>query len=164
MEGDPGRDQRVDVALRSATTIPELMRTAARLAAEELRGDGCAISRILGDVLVELAEFAGTRATLYLGHGYLVSDYPLTREVIELREPRTVYAADADADAAEVSLLEELGFTALLMVPICAADVAWGLAEVYREGHHRFVNTDADWASRIFGFVGDRVAELEAAR
>jgi GAF domain-containing protein len=164
MEGDSGRDRTVETAVRSATTIPELMRTAARLAAESLRGDGCAISRILGDVLVELAEFAGTRETLYLGHGYLVSDFPLTREAIELREPRTVYAPDADADAAEVTLLHELGFTSLLMVPICAANVVWGLAEVYRDGIHRFVNTDAEEASRIFGLVGDRVAELEAAR
>ena len=137
MESDPGRDD-VDSAVRSATTIPDLMRTAARLAAVELSGDGCAISRILGDVLVELAEFAGTRKTLYLGHGYLISDYPLTREVIERREPRTVYALDAD--------------------------VVWGLAEIYREGIHRFVNTDAEEASRIFGLVGDRVAELEAER
>src|SRR4051812_7597405 len=113
MEGDPGRDRHVDESLRSATTIPELMRTAARVAAEELRGDGCAISRILGDVLVELAEFAGTRKTLSLGHGYLVSDFPLTREAIELREPRSVYAPDVDADAAEVALLNELGFTSL---------------------------------------------------
>jgi GAF domain-containing protein len=164
MEADPGRDQRVDAALEAATTIPELMRTAARLAAEELQGDGCAISRILGDVLVELAEFAGTRRTLYLGHGYLVSDYPLTRQVVELREPRSVYAPDADADAAEVAILRELGFNALLMVPICAAEAVWGLAEVYREGVHRFVNADAEWARRIFELVGERVAEFEATR
>jgi hypothetical protein len=164
MEGDPGRDQAVDTALRSAGTVPELMRTAARVAAEELEGDGCAISRILGDVLVELAEFAGTRKTLYLGHGYLVSDYPLTRQAIERREARTVYGPDPDADQAEVALLAELGFTSLLMVPICAADDVWGLAEIYREGVHRFVNTDAQRATRLFEIVGDRVAELEGAR
>jgi hypothetical protein len=164
MEGDPGRDQPVDTALRSAGTVPELMRTAARVAAEEVGGDGCAISRILGDVLVELAEFTGARKTLYLGHGYLVSDYPLTRQVIERREARTVYARDPDADQAEVALLDELGFTSLLMVPICAADDVWGLAEIYREGVHRFVNADAERATRLFEIVGDRVAELEGAR
>src|SRR5919197_5728084 len=137
MAGDAGRDPDVEAALRSAATVPELMRTAARIASEQLAGDGCAISRILGDVLIELAEFAGTRKTLYLGHGYLVSDYPLTREAIERREARTVYAPDPDADEAEVALLGELGFTSLLMVPICAADVVWGLAEVYRAGGPR---------------------------
>jgi hypothetical protein len=164
MERDPSRDRDLEAALRSAATVPELMRTAARVAAEQLGGDGCAISRILGDVLIELAEFAGTRKTLYLGHGYLISDYPLTREVIERREARTVYAPDPDADKAETALLGELGFSSLLMVPICAADAVWGLAEIYREGVHRFVNADAEAATRLFEIVGDRVSELEAGR
>jgi GAF domain-containing protein len=164
MDGFVGRDQEVEAALRTAATVPELMRTAARAAADAVDGDGCAISRILGDVLIELAEFAGTRQTLYLGHGYLVSDYPLTRQAIERREARTVYAPDPDADPAEVALLEELGFTSLLMIPICAADEVWGLAEVYREGMHRFVNADAERATRLFEIVGERVAEIEAAK
>jgi len=164
MDGFPGRDQDVEATLRTATTVPALMREAARAAADAVDGDGCAISRILGDVLIELAEFAGTRKTLYLGHGYLVSDYPLTRQAIERREPRTVYAPDPDADPAEVALLEELGFTSLLMIPICAAEDVWGLAEIYREGLHRFVNTDAERATRLFEIVGERVAELEGDR
>ena len=164
MESDPPRDLCVEAALRAAPSVPQLMRTAARLAAEVVAGDGCAISRIIGDVLVELAEFAGDRKTLYLGHGYLISDYPLTREAIERREARAVYAPDPDADEREVALLEELGFTSLLMVPICAADEVWGLAEVYRGGVHRFGDADADRASRLFAVVGERVAELEADR
>jgi GAF domain-containing protein len=163
MDGFVGRDQEVVAMLRTAATVPELMRTAARAAADTVDGDGCAISRILGDVLIELAEFAGTRKTLYLGHGYLVSDYPLTRQAIERREARTVYAPDPDADPAEVALLEELGFTSLLMIPICAADEVWGLAEIYREGVHRFVNADAERATRLFEIVGERVAEIGAA-
>jgi GAF domain-containing protein len=163
MDSFVGRDQEVEAMLRTAATVPELMRTAARAAADTVDGDGCAISRILGDVLIELAEFAGTRKTLYLGHGYLVSDYPLTRQAIERREARTVYAPDPDADPAEVALLEELGFTSLLMIPICAADEVWGLAEIYREGVHRFVNADAERAMRLFEIVGERVAEIGAA-
>jgi GAF domain-containing protein len=162
MEADPGRDSSVESTLRAAATVPELMRTAARLAVETLEGDGCAISRILGEVLVELAEFAGTRTTLYLGHGYLVSDFPLTREAVEHREARTVYARDPDADEREVALLNELGFSSLLMIPICAGNEVWGLAEVYREGVHRFVDTDAQRATRLFEIVGDRVVELGA--
>jgi hypothetical protein len=164
MEADRGPDRRIETALRGALSVPELMRTAARLVTEALHGDGCAISRILGDVLIELAEFAGTRKTLYLGHGYLVSDFPLTREAIEHREARTVYTRDPDADKAEVALLEELGFAALLMVPICVGEDVWGLAELYREGVHRFVDADAERASRLFAIVGERVADLEGGR
>jgi GAF domain-containing protein len=164
MEADAGRDQAVETALRAASTVPELMQTAARLVTEVVDGSGCAISRILGDVLVELAEFAGTRKTLYLGHGYLISDFPLTREAIERREARTVYAPDPDADEREVQILGELGFVSLLMVPICAGEDVWGLAEVYREGVHRFVDADAARAMRLFRLVGERVAELEGDR
>jgi hypothetical protein len=137
------------------------MRGAARLAAELLGGSGCAISRILGEVLVELAEFAGTRKTLYLGHGYLISDYPLTREAVEKREARSVYVHDPDADEREVELLKELDFTSLLMVPICVGKAVWGLAEIYREGVPRFVDVDAQLATEVFDFVGERVAQLE---
>jgi GAF domain-containing protein len=161
MEGDERRAADAEAALQAAATVPELMRTAARLAAEAVDGDGCAISRIIGDVLVELAEFTGARKTLYLGHGYLISDYPLTRDSIERREARSVYAPDPDADEREVALLWELGFTSLLMVPIHAAETPWGLAEIYRDGIHRFVDTDAVRATRLFAVVGERVAELE---
>jgi GAF domain-containing protein len=161
MGDDPRRDPDVEAELRAAASIPELMRSAARVAADMVDGHACAISRILGDVMIELAEFAGDRDTLYLGHGYLVSDFPLTRQAVERREARTVYVPDPGADEHEVELLRELGFTALLMVPICAGDAVWGLAEIYREGVHRFVNADAERAVWLFDVVGQRVAELE---
>jgi GAF domain len=164
MDAEPRRDEELERTLLAAKTVPELMRTAARLAVARVQGDGCAISRILGDVLVELAEFAGTRPTLYLGHGYLVSDFPLTREAIERREARTVYRRDPDADEREAALLDELGFSSLLMVPICAREEVWGLAEIYREGVHRFVDRDARRATELFEIVGARVAELEGRR
>jgi hypothetical protein len=162
---DEGRgEEAVERTLRAAATVSELMRTAARLAADAVDGSACAISRMLGDVLVEVAEFAGSRPTLYLGQGYLVSDYPLTREVIERREPRTVYAPDPDADEQEVAILDKLGFSSLLMVPLCVRDDVWGLAEVYREGIHRFVDADAARAAWLFQIVGECVAELEERR
>ena len=154
----------LEAELGAATSVPELMRTAARVATTTLEASACAISRILGDVLIELAEYAGPRDTLYLGHGYLISDYPLTREAIERREPRAVYAPDPDADASEVELLDELGFTSLLMVPICPGVDVWGLAEIYREGERRFDAVDAERAAQLFDLVGGRVAALEAGR
>lgn len=163
MEGRDLSVEEVEAELRAASTVPELMRLAARRVTDLLDGSGCAISRILGDVLVELSEFAGTRQTLYLGHGYLISDYPLTREAVERREPRSVYVEDPDADPREVQLLRELRFASVLMVPICVGQTVWGLAEIYREGVPRFVDEDATRAKRVFDFVGDRVGQLERA-
>jgi hypothetical protein len=163
VEGRDLRVEEIEAELLTAATVPELMRLAARRVTDLLAGSGCAISRILGDVLVELAEFAGTRKTLYLGHGYLISDYPLTREAVEQREPRSVYIHDPDADQREVELLNELNFASVLMVPICVGQTVWGLAEIYREGVPRFVDVDARRAKRVFDFVGERVAQIERA-
>jgi GAF domain-containing protein len=163
VEGRDLRVEEVEAELQAAATVPELMRLAARRVTDLLGGSGCAISRILGDVLVELAEFAGTRPTLYLGHGYLISDYPLTRDAVETREPRSVYVHDPDADQREVELLLELKFESVLMVPICVGETVWGLAEIYREGVPRFVDVDAERAKRVFDLVGERVGQLERA-
>ena len=163
MEGRDLRVEEVEAELRAAATVPELMRLAAQRVTAVLAGSGCAISRLLGEVLVELAEFAGTRQTLYLGHGYLISDYPLTREAVEQREPRSVYVHDPDADPREVELLNELEFESVLIVPICVGPTVWGLAEIYRDGVPRFVDTDAERAKRVFDVVGERVAQLERA-
>jgi GAF domain-containing protein len=96
-----------------------------------------------------------------LGHGYLISDYPLTRAVIEEREPRMVFSGDPDADEKEVRLLRELGFDSLLMVAIQGHEGAWGLVEVYRDKGRRFGEDDATLAQDVAGRVGEILMELE---
>jgi GAF domain-containing protein len=107
-----------------------------------LEGSGCLVSRVVGDLLVDLVEFTPSGRPFQLGHGYLVSDYPLTREVLELREARTVSVHDEDPEPNEVKLLEELGFDSLLMLPLVVGDELWGLVEVYRNGARTFDNAD----------------------
>jgi hypothetical protein len=45
---------------------------------EVVDGIACAISRVVGDVLIQVAEHSRDGRTLVLGHGYLISDFPLT--------------------------------------------------------------------------------------
>jgi hypothetical protein len=54
------------------------------------------VSRVIGDLLVELAhhERAGRAVPLEL---YLVSDYPLTKEVLDRGEPRSAARGCASA-------------------------------------------------------------------
>jgi len=96
-----------------------------------------------------------------LGHGYLISDYPLTRAVIEERRPYTVSQGDQDADPSEVRLLIELGYDSLLMVAIEAEDGAWGLVEVYGEKGRRFGDEDIRVAERLAADVGQILQQLE---
>ena len=119
----------------------------------------CTISRVIGDLLVDLVQHEREGKPTRLGHGYLISDYPLTRAVIESREPETVYAGDEDADEAEVSLLVELGFDSLLMLAIEAENGAWGLVEVYGNDR-RFDATDVAVAQAIAAEAGETLERL----
>lgn len=124
------------------------------LLVEELRADACAISRVLGDVLIQVAEHVPDGGTLALGQGYLASDFPLTLEVLHHAEPRRVWTEDPDADADEVRLLRVLGHEGLLMLPLLVDGGVWALVEVYRRAA-AFSDADAATAEQ---FVGEAVA------
>ena len=97
-----------------------------------LDADACAISRVIGDVLIVVAFDVADGVTLQFGQGYLVSDYPVTKRMLETGEPVTLTVADADADEAEARVLRELGFAALAMLPFDVGGERWGLLEAYR--------------------------------
>lgn len=134
--------------LRGAASVAELLGLTAESFVGVLDAPACTISRVIGDLLVDLVQHRREGRADRLGHGYLISDYPLTRAVIENRQPETVYTGDPDADAAETHLLGELGFDSLLMLPLEAEDAAWGLVEVYGNGR-RFERADVDLARAI---------------
>jgi GAF domain-containing protein len=104
----------------------------------ELDAEACALSRVIGEVLILVAERVPDGGTLQQGQGYLVSDYPQTEEVLATREPRALTLDDPDADEAEARLLRELGFGALLMTPLELSGELWGLVEVYRTSRRPF--------------------------
>ena len=49
--------------------------------------DACVLSRVLGDVLIIVTRDRRDDAMLDLGQGFLVSDYPLTAEVLRTGGP-----------------------------------------------------------------------------
>jgi GAF domain-containing protein len=162
-----GADQSSSVAaaaeqLRGAGSVAELLGMTAESFVGVLDAPACTISRVIGDLLVDLVQHRREGRLDRLGHGYLISDYPLTRAVIEEREPKTVYTGDPDADAAETNLLGELGFDSLLMLPIEAEDAAWGLVEVYGNGR-RFEPADVDVARALAANAGEVLERLSRA-
>jgi GAF domain-containing protein len=159
-----GADQPSDIAaaaqqLRGASSVAQLLSRTAESFVGVLDVPACTISRVIGDLLVDLVQHRRAGAAARLGHGYLISDYPLTRTVIEDREPKTVYTGDPEADAAETSLLAELGFDSLLMLPLEAENAAWGLVEVYGNGR-RFGPADVDVARALAAQAGDVLERL----
>jgi len=84
---DPAGD--LDELERSAGT-EALLKATCRALTSTTDADACMISRVLGDLLISIAEWAVSGESLQLGHGYLLPDFPVTAEVLERIEPRLV--------------------------------------------------------------------------
>ena len=152
----------VSERLRSEDSVPGLLGITARGLVELLGARGCTISRVIGDLLVDLIQHRSTgEEAETLGHGYLISDYPLTREVIEQRRPETVFLGDPETDEREAALLRTLGFDALLMLPIEIHGEVWGLVEVYGDAGRRFDEQDVERVASLVQHVGGRLEQLE---
>jgi len=146
--------------MEAETTIRGLLDTACREAVELFDATACAISRVIGDLLVGLAEHTTSGRPLAHGHEYLISDFPLTREVVDSGEPRWISRLDADADEDESALLAKLGFESLLMVCLPSGGSCWGLVELYLE-HGQFDPERAELAARFSSRVGTLLERLE---
>lgn len=161
MSDDQQRVAATAERLRAEESVAGLLGATARAYVELFDAQACTISRVIGDLLVDLFQHDRSNNPIRLGHGYLISDYPVTRAVIEEREPRTVSAEDAAADPNEVKLLADLGFASLLMVAIETDDGAWGLIEVYGVGSRSFTAEETRTAQRLAGDVGVILRQLE---
>ena len=117
------------------------------------------VSRVIGDLLVELSGFrrSGEAHPLEL---FLVTDYPLTQEVISAGVPRVVRRSDPGADPAEAALLARLGFDSLLMLPLRSHGQSWGLVEIYGDDRE-FDDEEIATAAAIVDRVGELLAVLE---
>jgi hypothetical protein len=145
--------------LRGQTSLPGLLHASTRSFVEVVDGSACAISRIVGDVLIQVSEYALDGRTLVLGHGYLISDFPLTQSVLESREPTMCSLLDDDCEPSEGELLRELQLESLLMTPL--GEQPWGLAEVYTNGR-AFTADDVELVRPLAAAFGERVAQLPA--
>jgi GAF domain-containing protein len=145
--------------ISAETDVSSLLSAACEELVTVLDAAGCSVSRTIGDLLVELAQCMRTAEPLPLAL-YLVSDYPLTREVIEQGEARVVSRVDPNADPAEAELLARLGFDSLLMLPLRSRD-HWGLVEIYGQ-RPEFGTSEIETAASLVDGVGELLSELES--
>lgn len=147
-------------ALEAETTVRGLLGAACRELVGLTGATACAISRVIGDLLVGLDEYTTSGRPLAHGHEYLISDFPLTREVVECGDARWLSRLDENAEEHEATLLTKLGFESLLMVCLPANGDCWGLVEVYSE-HGRFGAEDARLAARFAARTGELLERLD---
>jgi transcriptional regulator with GAF, ATPase, and Fis domain len=145
--------------LERETTVPGVLKAACVLLTSELEAHACNLSRVVGQLLVDLCEHSHDGRTIQLGRGYLLPDFPLTQEVIERREPRIVSLFDADVDESEAELLRAMTFDSLVMAPLVLEESCWGLFEIYRAGTDLFTAEDVARATAI---IDSTSAALEA--
>jgi PAS domain S-box-containing protein len=62
---------------------------------------------------------------------YDLSDFPVTRQVLETRQPIVIRRDDPDADKAELRAMDEYESNCLLMLPLIARDQVVGLVELF---------------------------------
>lgn len=129
--------------------LRDVLATMADDLVDELDADACAISRVIGDVLILVAERAHDGTGLQQGQGYLVSDFPQTAEVLQSGAPRALTLDDADLDSAEAFILREHGFGSLVMLPLELNGAAWGLVEVYRVERRAFTEAEIRRAGEL---------------
>ena len=133
----------------------------ARHLAEVSGADRCVISswdRNADAVLTYAAfppEVAGTLEPVY--H---LDDYPVTRGVLERKEPVTMHVDDADADPQESALLRADSQTALVLLPLVAKGETIGLIELSRAG----VSFGEREMMIAFTFASEAAMALETAR
>ena len=141
------------------TSVSRVLHVACGELVELLDASFASVSRVIGDLLVELSGYqrSGEHHPLEL---FLVTDYPLTQEVILDGVPRVVRRADPRADPAEAALLERLGFDSLLMLPLRSHGQSWGLVDIYADDRF-YDENEIESARAIVDRVGEVLAVLE---
>jgi GAF domain-containing protein len=142
---------------RSAGT-EALLKATCRTLTGALNADACTISRVLGDLLINIADWTTLGESLHSGHGYLLTDYPETADVLERLDPHLVTLLEPDPDPDEARVLREMGFDSLLMLPLVVGDVSWALVEVYVSGR-QFGDGDVERALPIVRCAGEILSD-----
>lgn len=133
-----------------------------------LKVDGCAVSRWdpARDCLVTLLDY-DTDPDLPPappGSTYFLSDYPLSKAVIDNRQPIFINVEDPDADHAETALMRNYKNESLLMLPLIVGreKEVFGMVELFRkERSISFTQADLELAQ---SFVAQAAIAIENAR
>jgi GAF domain-containing protein len=147
--------------LARETTIAGVLKTACVALTNELDAHACNLSRVVGQLLVDLVEHSRDGRRIQLGRSYLLPDFPLTQEVVERGEPRCVSLYDPDVDPNEADILRELAFETLAMLPLSLDARCWGLFEVYRKESGDFTAEDITVAMDIVKSTGTALEDLQ---
>jgi diguanylate cyclase (GGDEF)-like protein len=121
---------------------------------------GALISRVEGARLVDAVRHSMRDIDLGEDTAYLISDFPVTQEVLEKISVRSISFLDDDLDRAEAFVLRELRMNCALLLPLVVHGRSWGLVEVYDMRLRRYSREDEAVAWFLVGQAGRRIGSL----
>ncbi len=121
------------------------------------------ISKVEGPRVADMARHSLRDIDLGEEAAYLISDFPVTREVLEKACVKSISFLDGDLDAAEAFVLRELQMNAAILLPLVVHGQSWGLVEVYDMRLRRFGVEDEAVASFLVSQTGRRIESLGGA-
>ena len=92
------------------------------------------------------------------GERFSYDDYPTTGRVLEHQTLGQIVAGDPAADPAEVQLLLDAGFAAVLLVPVISRAETVGLLELYRVDARPWTASEIDQARMLAHHLGAAIA------
>ncbi len=118
---------------------------------------GALISRVEGGRLSDWVRHSMRDVDLGEDSAYLISDFPVTKEVLDAQVPRSISFLDEDLDRAEAFVLRELRMNCVMLLPLVVNDKAWGLVEIYDMRLRRFTTEDEAVGWFLVGQAGRRI-------
>jgi diguanylate cyclase (GGDEF)-like protein len=148
-------------SLSSSLELREVLREFATHAAELTGATAAELSTydpLRGD-LVMLVEYRGgtDEITETGGEVYHLSDYPVTRHVVETQEPVQIRVENPEDDAAERALLEKQGQKSLLMLPLVARGETIGLLEIVDVDDRVWSEDDVEFCRALCDIVATAI-------
>jgi len=123
---------------------------------------GTVISKIEGPRLRDLTTHVLRDVSLGEEETYLISDYPVTKSVLETQRLKSLSFLDEDLDSAEAFVLRELQMNAAMLLPLVVGERSWGLVEIYDMRMRRFTAEEEEVARFLVAQAGRRIEVLAA--
>ena len=146
----------VSETLARARTRGDL-RTAVDLMARLLHADDVAVSRVLPEE--RCVETLSEHDWAPTGERFSYSDYPTTEHVVTAQVLGQLIDGDPAADPAELALLAESGFRALLIAPVVFRGETVGLVEIYRRTARPWTGVEIDDARILAHSLGASIQQ-----
>ena len=147
-------------AIWAEKTVDDVLERLSRSVTFVLGTTGALISKVEGGMLADAVRHSLRDIDLGEDTAYLISDFPVTQEVLETGTVRSISFLDVDLDRAEAFVLRELHMNCALLVPLVVHGRSWGLVEIYDMRLRRFSSEDEAVAWFLVSQAGRRIESL----